>query len=72
LAWSCGLSDGWSADIARAVIEHQRGEGELCEYAGSWDPIGAWGAEGGRVFATALMASLLTVPKRYARVFPER
>ena len=34
---------------------------------GSWDPSGAWGEEGGRVYATAMLALALEVYVRYPR-----
>ena len=46
----------WNRALFEALVRHQRGEG--CE-AGSWDPIGEWGAAGGRVYATALGALAL-------------
>ena len=48
----------------------QRTDGESCRYLGSWDPIGPWGLEGGRVASTALMAMCLEVDYRYERVRP--
>ncbi|MHC5012073.1 MAG: hypothetical protein ACYTG6_14190, partial [Planctomycetota bacterium] len=42
---------------------------DACLYKGSWDPVGLHGTEGGRVFATALMATTLEVYYRYARGF---
>jgi biopolymer transport protein ExbD len=42
----------WDPALRKAVLEHQRREdGELL---GSWDPVGMWGQEGGRVYATAM------------------
>ena len=37
--------------------------------SGSWDPIGAWGGPGGRVYATAINVLSLEIYYRYARVF---
>ncbi len=52
----------WNAALADAVVPHQRKKGAA---AGSWDPAGAWGGDGGRVVSTALMAMSLQVVQRY-------
>ena len=41
----------------------------FCLYKGSWDPIGPWGQDGGRVYSTAMMAMCLQVYFRYPKVF---
>ncbi|MEK7487555.1 MAG: hypothetical protein AABZ60_24765 [Planctomycetota bacterium] len=41
----------WNSKVVKALVSTQKTEG--CA-AGSWDPIDAWGSEGGRVYATAL------------------
>ena len=56
----------WNARLKDAVITPQRTDGN---YAGSWDPIGAWGEDGGRVYSTALMTLCMEVYYRYGRVF---
>ncbi|GEM_PF-2197731 len=43
----------WSQALGEALIPTQRRKG--CA-RGSWDPAGAWGSAGGRVYATALNA----------------
>lgn len=56
----------WNEAMKRAVVGHQRPQGAgAC--AGSWDPIDAWGEEGGRVYATALLVLCLEVDSRYER-----
>jgi hypothetical protein len=45
--------NSWERAIRSAVVDHQRMDGGLCLAGGSWDPLGVWGAEGGRVFSTA-------------------
>ncbi|MEQ1633824.1 MAG: prenyltransferase/squalene oxidase repeat-containing protein [Planctomycetota bacterium] len=37
-------------------------------FAGSWDPIGVWDVEGGRVYATALYVMTLQIAHRYTRL----
>ena len=49
-----------------AIIDKQRKDGDQ---RGSWDPIGPWGREGGRVYSTATMVMCMEVYYRYARVF---
>ena len=38
-------------------------------FKGSWDPLDAWGEEGGRVYSTSLLTMCLEVYYRYGRVF---
>ena len=56
--------DEWNEAMQEALMDNQRNEG--CEH-GSWDPVGEWGAAGGRVYATALGAMTLEVYYRFAR-----
>ena len=39
--------------------------------AGSWDPVGAWGEEGGRVYATAMAVLALRVDFRFVTLKPK-
>ena len=54
----------WNEAMIEALVRNQRVGG--CE-DGSWDPIGEWGAAGGRVYATAIGAMTLEVYYRYVR-----
>jgi hypothetical protein len=56
----------WSKHLTRAVIKTQRSDGD---YLGSWDPVGVWGDEGGRVYSTAMLVLTLEAYYRYTRVF---
>ncbi|MHC5010559.1 MAG: prenyltransferase/squalene oxidase repeat-containing protein [Planctomycetota bacterium] len=57
--------EGWQNGILRAVVPMQRRDGDHCGYLGSWDPLGPWGPDGGRVYSTAMMAlTLLPVAHR--------
>ncbi len=56
----------WSHRLAAAAGTGQRDDGV---YAGSWDPAGPWGNDGGRVYATAVMTMSLEVVNRFDRVF---
>ena len=60
--------DSWKSALEKAVVDTQRKDTTYCEYKGSWDPIGPWGEDGGRVYSTALLAMCLQVWYRYDRV----
>ena len=59
----------WRKGMERAILPHQRTDGD---YAGSWDPVGAWGYQGGRVYSTALMVLTLEVFYRYSPLLGAR
>lgn len=61
--------DQWSKAVNKAVIEKQRTDGN---FKGSWDPVGAWGADGGRVYSTAILVLTLEAYYRYSRVLGGR
>ena len=54
--WQKGL-----AEIGNA----QRRDGS---FAGSWDPVGVWDEDGGRIYATALHAMTLQLAHRYTKL----
>jgi hypothetical protein len=58
--------DVWNKAMDKAIVRHQhmRGSGSR---AGSWDPLDPWGADGGRIYSTALMTMCLEVYYRYDR-----
>ncbi|MHC4940828.1 MAG: prenyltransferase/squalene oxidase repeat-containing protein [Planctomycetota bacterium] len=58
----------WNKAMVPAIVksQHPRKSGAR---TGSWDPIGPWGHDGGRVYSTALMVMCLEVYYRYDRVF---
>ncbi len=56
----------WNVAMKTEIIDHQHKEN--CE-KGSWDPVGPWGSEGGRVYSTALMTMCMQAYYRYARLF---
>ncbi len=49
----------WRASLTHAVVNKQRQDTDACQYKGSWDPVGPWGPDGGRVYSTALMTMTL-------------
>jgi hypothetical protein len=59
----------WNKAMVPAIVksQHPRNSGSK---SGSWDPIGPWGGDGGRVYSTAVMITCLEVYYRYDRVFP--
>ncbi len=62
--------DAWSRAMETTVVNHQRRDG--CE-SGSWDPqVDPWGANGGRVYATAINTLCLEVYYRYTRLLGSR
>ena len=58
----------WSAYLLKAALPHQHAEGSGSR-TGSWDPVGPWGADGGRVYSTAVMTMMLEVAFRYEGSF---
>ena len=59
--------DRWNGAIKDAIIANQR-DGPP-SFRGSWNPIGPWGSEGGRVYSTALMTMCMEVYYRYPKLF---
>jgi len=55
----------WEKALTDSVVKPQRQDGH---YLGSWDPIGAWGEDGGRVYSTALLCLTLEAYYRYSRL----
>jgi len=48
----------WKKPLLDALLKHQHPSGSGAR-TGSWDPIGAWGDDGGRVYSTAILALAL-------------
>jgi hypothetical protein len=55
----------WEKALTSAVVKNQRTDGN---FKGSWDPIDAWGEDGGRVYATALNVLTLEAYYRYSKL----
>jgi hypothetical protein len=62
-----GFLEKWEPALREALLPRQRGEESGCA-RGSWDPVDPWGADGGRVYATALNAMALRCLSGYRRV----
>jgi len=58
----------WNEAMKEAIVKNQHGQGSGAR-TGSWDPIGVWGDDGGRVYSTAVLVMCLEVYYRYDRVF---
>lgn len=55
----------WKRSLEGALLKTQRGEGAAF---GSWDPVGAWGHSGGRVYSTAIGTLCLQAYYRYSAI----
>lgn len=71
--------DQWSKAMVKTLLDHQRGnhhkdrdagltDAKLLDEYGSWDPVGAWGGAGGRVYATAINCLTLETYYRHERI----
>jgi hypothetical protein len=58
----------WNEAIVEAVVKHQHPKGSGSR-TGSWDPLDPWGADGGRVYSTAMLTMCMEVYYRYGRVY---
>jgi hypothetical protein len=59
----------WQVALKSAILDNQRREGP---HRGSWDPLGPWGADGGRVYMTAILTLCLEVYYRSAGTAEKR
>ena len=55
----------WNEPIKNALVKNQNVGTKDCR-RGSWEPVGRWCAEGGRVYATAMNGLTLQIYYRYA------
>ena len=58
----------WQKKLETAVVKNQHRDGSKKNLVGSWDPIGAWGEDGGRVYSTAILTLTLEAYYRYSRL----
>ncbi|MCP5065354.1 MAG: terpene cyclase/mutase family protein [bacterium] len=62
----------WKPGIYEQIEKARRLDTDYCQYKGSWDPVGPWGSDGGRVYSTALMVLTIQTVHRYDRITPSR
>ena len=55
-------------ELERAVGPNQHSDKGDRNNFGSWDPVGAWGEDGGRVYSTAILVLTLEAYYRYSRL----
>lgn len=72
--WGGKHWNGWKKALEKALIpsQHRASDGNKDNFTGSWDPVGPWGEEGGRVYSTAICTLMLEVYYRYAQVLGAR
>jgi len=58
----------WQKHLTAAVIKPQHRDKAKKNLYGSWDPIGAWGEDGGRVYTTAILTLTLEAYYRYSKL----
>ncbi|MFT4512187.1 MAG: hypothetical protein ACI89X_001291 [Planctomycetota bacterium] len=58
----------WKKSLERAVGPHQYSDDSNTNTFGSWDPVGAWGEDGGRVYSTAILTLTMQANYRYTRL----
>lgn len=58
----------WQKKLETAVVKHQHLDPEQKNLYGSWDPVDAWGDDGGRVYSTAILGLTLEALHRYTRL----
>ena len=58
----------WQKALNSAVIKTQQDDSTKKNLVGSWDPVGAWGEDGGRVYSTAILTLTLEAFYRYTKL----
>ena len=58
----------WQKKLEPAVLKNQHRDRNKKNLYGSWDPIGVWGEDGGRVYSTATLTLTLEAYYRYSRL----
>jgi hypothetical protein len=72
----------WEKAMSTTLLDNQRGwcaadksqsltTKEALDEQGSWDPVGAWGSAGGRVYSTTMACLTLQTYYRYKRIADE-
>ena len=60
--------DKWNEAMKATIIPHQHRDPTRHD-CGSWDPVDAWSAAGGRVYSTAMLCLCMEIYYRYPRIF---
>jgi hypothetical protein len=58
----------WQKKLETAVVKNQHMDKSKKNLYGSWDPVCAWGEDGGRVYSTAILVLTLEAYYRYSRL----
>ncbi|MCR9244596.1 MAG: terpene cyclase/mutase family protein [bacterium] len=58
----------WQKKLNSAVVKTQQRDKAKKNLYGSWDPVGAWGEDGGRVYSTAILTLSLEAFYRYTKL----
>ena len=58
----------WQKKLESSVVKNQHRDPSKKNLLGSWDPVGAWGEDGGRVYSTAILTLTLEAYYRYSRL----
>ncbi len=58
----------WQKKLETAVVKNQHRDAAKKNLYGSWDPVGAWGEDGGRVYSTAILTLTLEAYYRYSKL----
>lgn len=58
----------WRLARAEMILGAQKQGTDPCGLAGSWDPDGPWGGDGGRVYSTAISILTLLAPYRFGEL----
>jgi len=58
----------WQKKLEASVVKTQNNDKNRKSYYGSWDPVGAWGEDGGRVYSTAILVLTLEAYYRYSQL----
>ena len=70
--WGGDPWETWRQALQPTLVEHQRMAEDAGALRGSWDPVGPWGQEGGRVYSTALATLALECVHRDGRMLGAR
>lgn len=66
--WGGEEGKTWLDTVSKVLLENQRMEHDYDNFYGSWDPVGPWCEEGGRIYSTALCTMILELHFRNAEI----